>query len=62
MQLADISSYLISKGLGHMPKPMAWLNGLLHAIPTDKRAIESELGYAMMMESQQLQEHIYFGR
>lgn len=63
MQLADASSYLASKGLGHLPKPMWWLNGLLQPISDGGwAAIDQEVGYAMMLEMQQLQEQLYFGR
>jgi hypothetical protein len=62
MQLADISTYLTSKGLGHMPKPMYWLNGLLNPISADLGQANNELGFAMMMEVQAMQEHVYFNR
>uniref|UniRef100_A0A383VGR8 UDP-glucose:glycoprotein glucosyltransferase n=1 Tax=Tetradesmus obliquus TaxID=3088 RepID=A0A383VGR8_TETOB len=63
MQLADISGYLLSKGLAHLPKPSWWLNGMLAAIPEGGgAAVDQELSYAVMGEMQLLQEHIYFGR
>jgi hypothetical protein len=63
MQLADISNYLLSKGLAHLPKPSWWLNGMLNAIPDGgASAVDQELAYAIMGEMQLLQEHIYFGR
>lgn len=61
MQLADISSYLLSKGLAHLPKPAWWLNGLLNQI-TDPAGADQDIGYGMMEEMQTLQEHVYHGR
>eukprot|EP00878_Enallax_costatus_P030698 GHUV01033475.1.p1 GENE.GHUV01033475.1~~GHUV01033475.1.p1 ORF type:complete len:1023 (+),score=330.57 GHUV01033475.1:219-3287(+) len=61
MQLAEISSYLLSKGLAHLPKPAWWLNGLLNQI-SDPASVDHDIGYAIMLEMQTMQEHIYFGR
>lgn len=63
MQLADISSCLLSKGLAHLRKPSWWFNGLLNPIPEGGAVqVDQEIGYSLMVEMQQLQEHIYFGR
>lgn len=63
MQLSDMSNYLISKGLAHLPKPMWWLNGLLSDVPEGGHtSVDSAVGFAVMTEMQALQEHVYFGR
>lgn len=63
MQLSDMSNYLITKGLSHLPKPMWWLNGLLKEVPEGGHTpVDQAVGYGLMVEMQALQEHIYFGR
>lgn len=63
MQLADMSNYLITKGLGHLPKPMWWLNGLMEEVPEGGHSsADQAVGYGLMQEMRALQEHIYFGR
>lgn len=63
MQLSDMSNYLITKGLGHLPKPMWWLNGLLDEIPEGGHStVDQTVGFKLMHEMQALQEHIYYGR
>lgn len=63
MQLAEMSNYLITKGLGHLPKPMWWLNGLLAEVPEGGHtAVDQAVGFGIMQEMRSLQEHIYFGR
>lgn len=52
MQLADMSNYLITKGLGHLPKPMWWLNGLLAEVPEGgHNSVDSAVGFAIMTVS-----------
>lgn len=49
MQLADMSNYLLTKGLGHLPKPMWWLNGLLSEVPEGgHNSVDSAVGFAIM--------------
>jgi len=63
MQLSDMSNYLITKGLGHLAKPMWWLNGLLDEIPEGGHStVDQTVGFKLMHEMQALQEHIYYGR
>lgn len=63
MQLAEMSNYLITKGLGHLVKPMWWLNGLLAEVPEGgHNSVDQAVGFGIMQEMRSLQEHIYFGR
>lgn len=63
MQLADMSNYVITKGLAHLPKPMWWLNGILSEVPQGGQStVDQIVGFAVMTEMQALQEHAYFGR
>lgn len=63
MQLADMSNYLITKGLGHLQKPMWWLNGLIDEVPEGgQTSVDQAVGMGIMQEMRALQEHIYFGR
>lgn len=49
MQLADMSNYFLTKGLGHLPKPMWWLNGLLSEVPEGgHNSVDSAVGFALM--------------
>jgi hypothetical protein len=63
MQLSDMSNYLITKGLGHLHKPMWWLNGLINEVPEGGQTVlDQAVGMGIMHEMRGLQEHIYFGR
>lgn len=63
MQLSDMSNYLITKGLGHLHKPMWWLNGLINEVPEGGHtSLDQAVGMGIMQEMRGLQEHIYFGR
>lgn len=55
MQLSEMSSYMISKGLAQLPKAMMWMNGQLEAVSDDVFAIEQELHYHMAFEMQSIQ-------
>ncbi|KAF8062716.1 hypothetical protein HT031_004046 [Scenedesmus sp. PABB004] len=61
MALAEVSTYVLSKGLAHLPKPSWWLDGLITPM-ADPLSVEQDVGYALALETQALQEHIYFGR
>jgi hypothetical protein len=53
MALSEVSSYLLTKGLGQLPKPSWWLNGLLKPITEGGfAAVDQSVAYALMFEMQ----------